>query len=179
MLTRRSGFTLPEVLTSIALVAVLASVVAPTVRGRMEDGYQNAVIQEFQSLSSAITAYRQDVGHYPPSLDYLSALPASPRDFCGHALGPDDIARWNGPYTSRTITGTYVIGGRDAVQGALQRPTAAAIGVQIVGADTATARGVDFKVDGVDGANGGTLRYAALNGVTSMMYVIPTRAAAC
>jgi prepilin-type N-terminal cleavage/methylation domain-containing protein len=179
MLKRRRGFTLPEVLTSIALVAVLASVVAPTVRGRMEDGYQDAVIQEFQSLSSAITAYRQDVGHYPPSLDYLSALPPNPRDFCGHALGPDNIARWNGPYTSRTITATYVIGQRDAVQNALLRPTAASIGVQIAGADTATARNVDFKIDGVNSATGGTLRYTAVNGIASMMYVVPTRPGAC
>lgn len=176
---RRAGFTLPEVLTSMALIAVLASVVVPTVRGRMEDGYQDAVIQEFQSLSSALTAYRQDVGHYPPSLTYLSALPASPRDFCGHVLSANDIANWNGPYTSRTISATYVIGQRDAVNVTLQRPLATGIGVQISGADTSTARDVDYKIDGVDGASAGTLRYTASNGITVMTYVIPTRAGAC
>ena len=72
-----------------------------------------------------------------------------------------------------------MIGQRDAVQNALRRPTAAAIGVEIVGADTATARSVDFKVDGVDGANGGTLRYTALSGGASMLYLIPTRVGAC
>jgi general secretion pathway protein G len=176
---RRSGFTLPEVLTSMALVAVLASVVVPTVRGRMEDGYEDAVIQEFQSLGSAITAYRQDVGHYPPSLDYLSALPANPRDFCGHALGANVAAKWNGPYTSRTITATYAIGQRDAVQVALQRPATTAIGVQISGADTSTARSVDYKIDGIPGVTAGTLRYTSSNGTTTMTYIIPTRAGAC
>jgi len=176
---RRSGFTLPEVLTSMALIAVLASVVVPTVRGRMEDGYEDAAIQEFQSLGSAITAYRQDVGHYPPALDYLSALPPSPRDFCGHLLGANDAAKWNGPYTSRTITTTYAIGQRDAVLTALQRPVPTAIGVQISGADTSTARSVDFKIDGVNGASAGTLRYTASNGVTVMTYLVPTRAGAC
>jgi prepilin-type N-terminal cleavage/methylation domain-containing protein len=177
--SRRSGFTLPEVLTSLALIGVLASVVVPTVRGRMADGYENAVIQEFQSLSSAITAYRQDVGHYPPSLDYLSALPANPRDFCAHALGANDIAKWNGPYTSRTITSTYTIGQRDAVQVALQRPAATTIGVQISGADTSTAHSVDYKIDGIDASTAGTLRYTSSNGTTVMTYIIPTRAGAC
>lgn len=163
----------------MALVAVLASVVVPTVRGRMEDGYENAVVQEFQSLSSAVTAYRQDVGHYPPSLDYLSALPASPRDFCAHALAATDIAKWNGPYTSRTITATYIIGQRDAVQNTLQRPVTTAIGVQISGADTSTARSVDYKIDGINSATAGTLRYTSSNGTTVMTYVIPTRAGAC
>jgi general secretion pathway protein G len=177
--SRRSGFTLPEVLTSMALVAVLASVVVPTVRGRMEDGYEDAVIQEFQSLGSAITAYRQDVGHYPPSLDYLSALPASPLDFCGHALATTDIQKWNGPYTSRTITASYTVGQRDAVLVALQRPVATAIGVQISGADTSTARSIDYKVDGINSATAGTLRYTSSNGSTVMTFVIPTRAGAC
>lgn len=176
---RRSGFTLPEVLTSMALIAVLASIVVPTVRGRMEDGYQDAVIQEFQSLSSAITAYRQDVGHYPASLAYLSALPANPRDFCGHALAATDVAKWNGPYTSRTITANYVIGQRDNVLVALQRPVATAIGVQISGADTSTARSVDYKIDGIGGQAAGTLQYTTSNGSTVMTYAIPTRAGAC
>jgi len=177
---RRLGFTLPEVLTSLALIGVLASVVVPTVRGRMEDGYEDAVIQEFQSLSSALTAYRQDVGHYPPSLDYLSALPASPRDFCGHTLGANDIAKWNGPYTSRTITATYTIGQRDAVQIVLQRPVSTAIGVQISGADTSTARNVDYKIDGINSATVGTLRYASSsNGTAVMTYILPTRAGTC
>lgn len=179
MLSRRAGFTLPEVLTSMALIGVLASVVVPTVRGRMEDGYEDAVIQEFQSLSSALTAYRQDVGHYPPSLDYLSALPANPRDFCGHALGANDIAKWNGPYTSRTISANYVIGQRDAVQITLQRPITTAIGVQISGADTSTARSIDYKIDGVNAPAAGTLRYTSSNGSTVMTYVIPTRSGAC
>lgn len=175
----RRGFTLPEVLTSMALVAVLASVVVPTVRGRMEDGYEDAVIQEFQSLSSAITAYRQDVGHYPPSLDYLSAMPTAALDFCGHALAATDIAKWNGPYTSRTISATYTIGQRDAVQLTLQRPATTAIGVRISGADTSTARSIDYKLDGINSATAGTLRYVSSNGTTVMTYVIPTRAGAC
>jgi prepilin-type N-terminal cleavage/methylation domain-containing protein len=176
---RRRGFTLPEILTSLALVAVLASVVVPTVRGRMEDGYEDAVIQEFQSLSSAVTAYRQDVGHYPPTLAYLAALPPNPRDFCGHVLAASNAASWNGPYTSRAISGNYVVGQRDAVQVMLTRASATAIGVQIAGADTSTARDIDRKIDGIDGAVSGTLRYASSNGTAVMTYIIPTRAGSC
>ena len=86
MLTSRRGFTLAEVLVAFTLIAVLAAVVMPTIRGRLQDGYEDALVGELSSLASAINAYRQDVGHYPPQLDYLTLLPPSPDDFCGHDL---------------------------------------------------------------------------------------------
>src|SRR3954462_1496130 len=101
---RRMGFTLAEVLVAVTIIAVLAAVLMPTVRGRLQEGYEDAIVSEFTNLSTAVNAYRQDVGHYPPELYYLTSVPTSPHDFCGRTLMPDDSAKWRGPYVSRIIT---------------------------------------------------------------------------
>jgi general secretion pathway protein G len=179
----RRGFTLAEVLVAFALIAVLAAVMLPTVRGRLQDGYENALVQELSSLASAITAYRQDVGKYPRQLDYLSALPSGATDFCGRALLPSDSVKWRGPYVSRIITNAavYVVAQKDSVQDLLTRPVTndAVIQIVIAGADTATAHDVDLKIDGTVNRVAGTLQWAANGTSTTMTYALPTRSGAC
>jgi len=177
------GFTLAEVLVAFALIAILAAVILPTVRGRLQDGYENALVQELTSLSSAITAYRQDVGKYPRQLDYLTALPAGATDFCGRALLPSESAKWRGPYVSRIITtaAVYVVAQKDSVQDLLTRPAGnnAVIQIVIAGADTATAHDVDFKIDGTVNQAAGVLQWAVNGTSTAMSYAIPTRPNGC
>lgn len=179
----RRGFTLAEVLVAFALIAVLAAVILPTVRGRLQDGYENALVQELTSLASAVTAYRQDVGKYPRQLDYLTALPAGATDFCGRALMPADSVKWHGPYVSRIITtaAAYVVVQKDSVQDLLARPVGNNTIIQIVinGADTVTAHDVDVKIDGTVNQAAGTLQWASNGTSTTMSYSIPTRANGC
>jgi prepilin-type N-terminal cleavage/methylation domain-containing protein len=183
MLRSRRGFTLAEVLVAFTLIAVLAAVVMPTVRGRLQDGYEDALVGEVASLASAINAYRQDIGHYPPRLDYLTLLPASPDDFCGHNLSVSDSAKWRGPYVSRTITtaASYVVFEKDSVQDLLARPIGNPNIIQIVinGADTSTARAVDLKIDGTVNRTAGTLLWSVNGNGTILNYSIPTRSGAC
>jgi prepilin-type N-terminal cleavage/methylation domain-containing protein len=183
VLTSRRGFTLAEVLVAFTLIAVLAAVVMPTVRGRLQDGYEDALVGELSSLASAINAYRQDVGHYPPQLDYLTLLPASPDDFCGHDLSASDSAKWRGPYVSRTITpaASYTVFQDDSVLDLLARPVDNPNIIQVVvnGADTSTARQVDLKIDGVVNKTAGTLLWVVNGNGTSISYSIPTRNGAC
>ncbi|MGH9886340.1 MAG: type II secretion system protein [bacterium] len=180
---RRRGFTLVEVLVTFGLIAVLAAVVMPNIRGRLQDGYEDALVNEFSSLASAVSAYRQDVGHYPPKLDYLTVLPASPDDFCGHDLSVADSAKWRGPYVSRSITtaASYTVFQKDSVQDLLTRPIGNPTVIQIVinGADTTTAHNVDLKIDGAVNKTSGTLLWSLNGNGTIMSYSIPTRNGAC
>ena len=179
----RRGFTLAEVLVAFALIAVLAAVVVPTVRGRLQDGYEDALVQELASLASAVTAYRQDVGKYPPRLDYLTVLPANPTDFCGRALRGADTLKWRGPYVSRIIStsATYTVAQKDSVRDLLTRPVGngAIIQIAINGADTTTARNVDLKIDGSADRTTGTLLWSVNGDATVMQYAIPTKPGAC
>lgn len=185
----RAAFTLAEVLVAVALVAVLASVTIPTIRGRLREGEEDAIVQEFDDLSSAIIAYQQNVGKYPPSLDYLMALPSSgATDFCGNNLTTTQKNNWRGPYISRTINGgTYVIGQQDTVEDIIASSTVTsfnggsqnAIALLIDGPDQTSANNVDLKVDGVADPVNGTLTWQTRGSGTRLFFNIPIRNGAC
>ena len=186
LMARRSGaraaFTLAEVLVAVACVAILTAVVLPTIQGRLKEAYEDAIVQEFDNISSAIIAYRQDVGKYPPQLVYLTALPASATDACGNTLTATQISNWHGPYITRNIGAVtyYVIAQKDSVFNVLNTSySASAITVELHGADTLTAHDVDLKIDGQAVNNSGGLQWA-LNGLATIIYFeIPRRAGAC
>jgi prepilin-type N-terminal cleavage/methylation domain-containing protein len=164
MLTRRNGFSLVEVVVAVVLVATLAAVTVPALRGRMRDGYADALTAEVNSVVSALQAYRRDVGHYPPSLVYLNILPTSgllspPTDNCSppHNLTTLQMARYQGPYISRTITGSkYVINRSDTVATSLTiqlrnlggSNSVNTIAFTITGVDYDLAQDVDKRLDG-------------------------------
>jgi len=178
----RRAFTLAEVLVAVACIAILTAVVLPTIQGRLQEAYEDSIVQEFDNISSAVTAYRQDVGKYPPALQYLSALPASPTDACGNGLTTTQIANWHGPYITRTIPAVtyYVIAQKDSVFNLLNTGyNTSAITVELHGADTLTAHDVDLKIDGQAVNNTGGLQWA-VNGLATIIYFeIPRKANAC
>ena len=180
---RRSGFTLAEVLIAFALIAVLASVTVPAVKSRIQDGYEDALIQEFQSLASAIVAFRQDVGHYPGKIDYLISMTSGATDVCAVAISSTDSAKWNGPYIMRSYqsgSSSYPVANRDAVITSLilSRLNTSVVSVRIDNLDNTTAADIDLKVDGTSNANAGTIRITS--GTPNQVYwVIPTKTGAC
>jgi len=179
----RRGFTLAEIMVAMALIAVLAAVLIPTVRSRLQDSYEDALVEEYTNLASAIQAYRQDVGKYPPRLDYLSALPASPVDRCNVALSASAQANWRGPYVTRYIGNSagYLFAQKDTVMDVLSANASSPLGVliRIEGPDTTTAHDVDVKIDGLPIATQGQLRWLN-NGTDAWVdYIIPTKTGAC
>ena len=94
--TDTRGFTLVEILVVIIVIAVLASLVAPSVFqhvGRANDATARAQIE---LLSSAIEAYRMDNDHFPTTEQGLGALRTAP------AADPRPRA-WRGPYLRRDV----------------------------------------------------------------------------
>jgi type II secretion system protein G len=179
---RRHGFTLAEVLVALTLIAILASVVVPAVTGRLQQSYEDAIVAELASLASAVTAYRQDVGKYPPALDYLTTLRAPPLDRCGTPLNAREIANWRGPYVTRAILNTsgYIFAQKDTVTDIIATSASpAGIVIQLRGPDTLTASKIDLVVDGVASATAGGLQWAANATDVTISYLIPTKSGSC
>jgi prepilin-type N-terminal cleavage/methylation domain-containing protein len=148
----RRGFTLAEVLVSIVILTVLAAVTIPTVQSRMTTARGNALARELLSLSSALNAFRTNVGNFPKNLDYLTTM--GTEKYCSglpvnnFSLGSQ--ALWQGPYISRVITGSYSPDGystiNDRLAYAAGPPALADITISNVDAQVATI--VEDIIDG-------------------------------
>lgn len=92
----RSGFTLLELLVTIAIIATLAAVVAPSLFGNIGDARHNSAKSQIQILMLALDAYRLDNDAYPSTEQGLEALRTMP------VVG-ESPANWKGPYLRQIV----------------------------------------------------------------------------
>lgn len=83
-----NGFTLIELLIVMVILGLLASLVAPTLFSKVSSSKIKTAQTQMKMLSTAIDAYRLDVGSYPTSLDLL--------------IKSDD-SNWDGPYLPKAV----------------------------------------------------------------------------
>ncbi|MGH9886342.1 MAG: type II secretion system protein, partial [bacterium] len=106
---RRSGFTLPEILVTVTVIAVLAAAVVPAVTQYVNKGNAPASQQDIQQIQNAVTGFTADIRHYPGDLQQLVTQIVSTTG-SGDSLDLDgsaspvqfsavEAARWRGPYT--------------------------------------------------------------------------------
>ena len=62
----KRGFSLIELLTAVAVLALLAALAAPPLLASIERGRVARVLVDLQTVEVALEAYRTDHGHYPP-----------------------------------------------------------------------------------------------------------------
>lgn len=97
----RKGFTLPEILVSITLLAVLAAVVVPTIASQVRKGDPSRMSNDFVALRSGVEQFLSDVRKYPTSIGQLaSPITTSMSPIVG-SYGKADSARWRGPYITK------------------------------------------------------------------------------
>jgi prepilin-type N-terminal cleavage/methylation domain-containing protein len=70
--SRRSGFTLPEVLVTVTVVAVLAAVVVPAVTQYAGKGDSPSTKNAINAINTAITSFTTDNRDFPGSLTDVS-----------------------------------------------------------------------------------------------------------
>jgi prepilin-type N-terminal cleavage/methylation domain-containing protein len=111
---RRSGFTLPEILVTVTIIAVLAAAVVPAVTQYVNKGNAPASQQDVHQLQNGVTAFTADTRHYPGDLQQLvtqiiaTGVATDSLDYDGAATPVRytsvDVAKWKGPYTAAPIT---------------------------------------------------------------------------
>ena len=186
----RRGFSLGEILVVVAIIAVIAAAIVPTVFGRLQAARADAVIGEMQSLESGIMLFYRDVGRYPRRLDYLNTLASGDLDACGAAIPSVNVAKFRGPYISRSITllnpptiTKYLMSTGDSVESVLTRTnittatgTQRVLQISVNGLDASTLDLIDYKVDGAQNIDAGKI---IISSGTILKWTIPIKSAAC
>jgi general secretion pathway protein G len=88
------GFTLIELLVVIVIIGLLASLVAPKLFGKLEDAKVKTAKAQIAMISTALDAFKLDVGRYPTSQEGLKVLWEN----------PGNIPNWHGKYLPKPIT---------------------------------------------------------------------------
>jgi len=81
---RSTGFTLIEIIVSLAILGTLAGLVVPLYAGLIDKARIETAIEDITTISSALTRYYVDHELYPETLDEV-----------GYATYPDP---WGNPY---------------------------------------------------------------------------------
>ncbi|MFK5985578.1 MAG: type II secretion system major pseudopilin GspG [Pseudomonadota bacterium] len=85
---RKSGFTLIELLIVMAILALLAGLVGPTLWNKLGSAKSDTAATQIKSFEAALDSYRLDIGKYPKSME----------DLVKNSSGK---SRWNGPYIKK------------------------------------------------------------------------------
>ena len=89
----RDAFTLVELLVVIVIIALLSSLVAPKLFGKLDNAKVKTAYAQMQMLSTALDSFKLDTGHYPTTQEGLKSL----------WVKESDIKDWNGPYLPKKV----------------------------------------------------------------------------
>lgn len=163
----RGGFTLPEVLVTVAIVAVLAAMVVPAVTQQISKGDAPAFASSVGSLRTALTSFVSDVRKLPGEISHLSTnITLTDEDLAttvdgGTAYIQSVVDRWRGPYESSGMTSGQIPLGmgwttRDDLVDSLNYIV---VTIGKAGAVIADAVELDEAVDNGNGATQGLVRW--------------------
>lgn len=100
---RRKGFTLPEVLVTVAIISLLAAVVIPTVAGQLTKGDTGRVGSDLMAIRGGTEQFLSDVRRYPSSISQLTTKISTGMTplTTSNNYTTNDVARWHGPYLNK------------------------------------------------------------------------------
>jgi len=177
---RAPGFTLAEVLVALALIALLAAVLLPTVAGQILKGDAGRVQTDLEGVRSGIDQFLADVHRYPGKYSDLSKLivasDAGHVDINGNQYTTGLKNRWSGPYVQKdTVTATIPTGYGGAIQNTFMKVanTNAVnyVTIVITGINGPDFDRIDLQVDGVVDRTKGLLRWNSTGGIDSTKYL--------
>src|SRR3954469_812237 len=108
---KKRGFSLGEILVAVAIMAVVAAVVVPSIGSQLNKGDVTRVGNDLVSIRSATEQFLADVRKYPTNMTQLVTKPLlTDLDILGAPFGANPVARWRGPYMSKDVTGASATG---------------------------------------------------------------------
>ena len=172
----RRGFSLMEVLTALAIIAVLTAVALPALNGKLQDSRAAALEQTFNGISQAIAEFKRATTNYPSTLSMLNTAPAATdKNICNNQFGSTVVSLWRGPYLSREITSSGIQMGDGLIQNNLSNTLNASstyavlIKVTATGVESSTVGDLEADLDGNNDLSAGTIR-ATVNASTTSVY---------
>jgi len=100
---RQRGFTMIEMIGVLAVIAILASIVAPKIFDAIRDAKVNTFASNIQAVQTAAASYYKDVGVLPGSAGQLlsSAATVTP------TLTAAQTTAWKGPYLDKSVADMF------------------------------------------------------------------------
>ena len=167
--SRRSGFTLPEVLVTVAIVAVLAAMVVPAVTQQISKGDAPSTLGSVTSLRTALASFVADVRALPGTVDQLSVdIDNTKRRINTNCTAPNGALystaiadRWRGPYeNSGVTTGQIPIGMGWVTSNCIVDSLGyVVVTLTLTGGARADHVQLDAAIDNGNGYNAGMLRW--------------------
>jgi prepilin-type N-terminal cleavage/methylation domain-containing protein len=113
--SKKRGFSLGEILVAVAIMAVVAAVVIPSIGSQLNKGETGRVTSDLVNVRSAVEEFLADVRRYPSAMSQLQTKPGAlvPADTGANASGmyaASQVARWKGPYMTKDFSVSGVTG---------------------------------------------------------------------
>lgn len=179
---RLPGFTLAEILVALALIALLAAVLLPTVAGQILKGDASRTAQDLEAVRSGIEQFLTDVHRYPGKYSDLTkkitTTSSTHTDINGASYAQGLVDKWGGPYVTKDTVSAKVptgFGGEilNAFSKTANTNAVDYVTVTITGIDSLDFVRLDLAIDGVANPVGGLLRWAAGSPAQTTFLAIP------
>jgi general secretion pathway protein G len=97
--SRRSGFTLVELLIVIIVIAVLAAIAIPKFVSASARSKESSLHADLKLVRNAVALFQNDTGYYPMTITDIAATaaPTNGKDSSGATQGIT-ASNWKGPY---------------------------------------------------------------------------------
>lgn len=114
---RSGGFSVVEMVVTLAIIAILMAALLPTISRRVSDSGITALAESLEALRASIQRFKAHTGEYPGELSQLKVRPVNGNRLCGGTMGLAASNAWKGPYVASTMgdvgvgipTGDWVI----------------------------------------------------------------------